>query len=147
MEDLIEMRLLEAIRKLLTVQVNELLMSLQFSIPLIEFSDYQGGDVVVPVVSLISCESSEKERIIKLDAYTVTVTFSLPESDDSEFFIYTYSAMVSRALEGNLTIGGISERAVVTSKKYIEPITAKFGRNWQVVITLRITVEGMANVC
>jgi hypothetical protein len=139
------MRIIAAVKEMLVGRVNELLGDLQFAIPIIEFSDYKGGDVVVPVVALTSCESTEKERIIRLDAYTVTITFSLPENDDSEFYLYVYSAMVSRALEGNPTIGGIAERAVITGKKYVEPITAKCGRNWQVVITLRITIEGMAN--
>jgi hypothetical protein len=43
--------------------------------PPIEFGNYRGGSAVVPVITLSTGERSEKERIIRLDAYTLTVTF------------------------------------------------------------------------
>jgi hypothetical protein len=79
-----EARITDAVKQLLTGQVNELLSELQFTIPLIEFSDYEGADVVVPVVTLAGCERIEKERLILLDAYNLTIGFSIPETTERE---------------------------------------------------------------
>jgi len=142
MNDLIEMRIISAVRELLTGKVNELLGDMEFSIPLVEFGDYQGGGVVVPVVALTSCERSEKERLILVDAFSVSITFTLPDMEESEFNCYAYSAVVGKALELNPTLGGVADRAVVSGKKYVEPKKQGCGEGWQLVITLRITVEG-----
>ena len=141
MEDLIEIQIVSAVRGLLSGKVNELLNDFQFFIPLIEFGNYKGPDVVVPVVALSSCERSEKERIIRLDAYSVSITFTLPDMEGSEFCCYAYSAAVSKVLDLNPTLGGIADRTVITGKKYNQPKTANCEGNWEVVITLRITVE------
>jgi hypothetical protein len=49
--------------------VNELLGETEYPIPPIEFGTYRGGSAVVPVITLSTCERSEKERIVRLDAY------------------------------------------------------------------------------
>jgi len=141
MQDFIEMRIIEAVRELLTGKVNEILGDMQFAIPLIEFSDYRGGDVVVPAVVLSSCERNEKERIIRQDAYSVTITFSLPENEDSEFFCCAYGLAVGRAFELNPTLGGIADRAVINWKKYSQPKKPGCGENWEIAVSLRVTVE------
>jgi len=140
-EELIELRILEAIRKLLTVRVNELLASLDYPVPFIELSNYEGGNVVAPVINLSTCERSEKERIILLDAYSLTITFSLPEKDESEFLCYVYALSVCKALGENPTLDGIADRAVVIGKKYNKPKKPGCGEGWEAVITLRITIE------
>ena len=145
MEDLIEMRIISAVRELLSGKVNELLGDMQFSIPLVEFGNYRGGDVVVPAIALSSCERSEKERIIRLDAYSLSITFTVPETEDSELFCYAYSAAVCKALELNPTLGGVADRAVITGKKYIEPKKSNCGEGWQMIVTLRVTVETISN--
>jgi len=145
MQDFIELQIVSAVRELLAGKVNELLNDLQFFIPLVEFGNYTGPDVVVPVVALASCERSEKERIIRLDAYSVSITFTLPDMEESEFNCYAYSAVVGKALELNPTLGGVADRAVITGKKYVEPKKTGCGQEWQVVISLRITVETMSN--
>ena len=142
MEDFIEMRIISAVRELLSGEVNELLGDMEFSIPLVEFGNYRGGDVVVPAVALSSCEQSEKERIIRLDAYSLSITFTVPETEDSELFCYAYGSAVCKAFELNPTLGGVADRAAVSWKKYSQPKTAGCGGNWEVVISLRITVEG-----
>jgi len=145
MNDLIELQIVSAVRELLSGKVNELLGDLQFFIPLVEFGNYAGADVVVPVVALASCERSEKERLILVEAYSVSITFTLPDMEESEFNCYAYSAVVARALELNPTLGGIADRAVITGKKYIEPKKANCGEGWQLILTLRITVETVSN--
>jgi len=145
MENFIELQIIDAVRGLLLGKVNELLGDLGFFIPLIEFGNYNGTDVVVPMVSLSTCERSEKDRLILLDAYSVSITFSLPDTEENEFNCYAYSAVVGKALELNPTLGGIVERAVITGKKYIEPKKQGCGQEWQLNITLRVTVETIRN--
>jgi len=139
----IEQQIIEAVRGLLAGRVNEILNSRQGLIPLFEISDYKGMTAVVPVVALASCERTEKERIIKLDAYSLTITLNVPENADSELFCYGYTAAVCKALRENPTLGGIADRVIVSGRKYVPPKAVNCGQEWQVIITLRITIEGM----
>jgi hypothetical protein len=84
----IEEILLNSVKKLLSGRVNELLGETEYSIPPIEFGTYRGGSTVVPMINFSACERNEKERIIRLDAYTLTITFSLPEMAEGELFCY-----------------------------------------------------------
>jgi hypothetical protein len=143
----IEEAIIGAVKSLLAGRVNELLGDMQFAILPVEFSDYRVGAAVVPVIALASCERTEKERIIRLDAYSMTITFTLQETPESELYCYAYAAAVCKALGGNPTLGGVVDRAVVTGKKYNPPKKAYGGNEWEVVITLRLTVEGVNNVC
>jgi hypothetical protein len=143
MSDFIEQRIIEAVQGLLTGRVNELLGDIHNDVPLIEFGNYSSGNVVVPSVGLTSCEQSEKERIIRLDAYTLTIVLTLPETLESEMFCYAYSGAVSRAVHDNPTLCGVVDRAVVTGKKYVQPRKENCGQGWELVITMRITVEGI----
>jgi hypothetical protein len=136
------MRIISAVRELLIGKVNELLCDMQFFIPLVEFGNYGGADVVVPVIALACCERSEKERIIRVDAYSLTITFSVPDNEDGELFCYAYGSAVCKALELNPTLGGVADRATITGKKYNKPKTAG---NWETVIALRITAETVSN--
>jgi len=146
MNDFIELQIIEAVKKLLSKRVNELLTSMQYPVPLIEFSNYRGGNVVVPVINLSTCERIEKERIIRLDAYSVSITFSLQETEESEFLCYVYALAVCKAMGENPTLDGVADRAVVTGKKYIHPKKPNCGEDWEVGISLRITVEGVNDV-
>jgi hypothetical protein len=140
-EEMIELRILGAIRKLLTGKVNELLCDMQMTVPFIEFSDYKGGNVVVPVITLVSCERSEKERILRLDAYSLSIIFTLIETPESELYCYAYADSVCKALGENPTLGGTVNRASVTGKKYQPPKKATGGNEWEITISLRITIE------
>jgi hypothetical protein len=139
MKDFIEQQIISAVRELLTRRVNEIFRDWEIVVPIIEFSNFAG--VVAPVISLSACECSEKERVVRLEAYSLTVSFSLPETPDSELFCYGYSFAFGKALGEDVTLGGIVDRAVVTGKKYVRPKKADCGQGWEAVITLRITVE------
>ena len=141
MKDFIEVRILNAIRRLLSIRVNEILQKTRFSISLIEFGKYSGSSTVVPVVSLSTCERSEKERIIRLDSYSLTITFSLIDTPESELHCYAYSAAVCKAIGENPTLGGVAERAIISGKKYLPPKNPNCGEGWGVTLSLRITVE------
>jgi len=141
MKDFIEQQIIRAIRELLTKRVNEILLNEEFDVPLIEFGNYNGGSVVSPAVTLDLCEKSEKERIIRLNAYSLTITFTLPEKIETVTQCYAYTFAVCTALKENPTLGGVADRAVVTGEKYILPKLRNSGQEWQVIITLRVTVE------
>jgi hypothetical protein len=145
MKDFIEQQIIGAVRGLLTGRVNEILGEWEFLIPIIEFGNIGRAYAVAPVIALASCERTEKERIIRLDTYSLTITFFVQEHDDSELYCYGYSAAVCKALEENPTLTGVADRAVVIGKKYAPPKHPKCGEEWEVVITLRITVETMRN--
>jgi hypothetical protein len=136
----IEEIILNSVKKLLLGRVNEILGEAQFSIPPVEFGNYRGGSAIAPVISLSTCERTEKERIIRLDAYTLTITFAVPERNDSELFCYAYAAAVDRALAEDPALGGVAERAVLTGKKYVEPKTPYCGDCRNVVLTLKVSV-------
>jgi hypothetical protein len=143
MSDFIEQRIIEAVRGLLAGRVNEILGNSQYLVPIIEFGAYSSNSVLTPVISLAGCEQSEKERIIRLDVYLLTITFSLPEIPESELFCYAYSAATDMALQEDVTLGGVADRAVITGKKYVPPKKANCGQGWEVVISIRVTVESM----
>ena len=139
----IEEQIISAIRDVLKERINSMLCNMRFSVPPIEFGDYHGGTAVVPVISLSTCERTEKERIIRLDAYSVTVNFTLPDTPESENQCYAYSGAVSKAIYDNPTLSGVADRAVVVGKKYLSPKKPNCGDGWQLVISIRITVEGI----
>ena len=141
MKDFIETRIIAAVRGLLCGAVNELIRNSEYDIPVIEFGDYGCGYAAVPVISLASCECTEKERIIRLDTYVVTITLTLPESAESELYCYAYSGAIGRAIYDDPTLGGVVDRAVITGKKYIAPENLHCGKNWELIITVRVTVE------
>jgi len=145
MKKFIETRIIEAIRKLLTGRVNEILRHEEFPTPVIEFGDFGCGYAVAPVVALASCERTEKERIIGIDAYSLTITFSLPESFEAESQCYAYAGAVCMALKENPTLGGVVDRAGVTGEKYTPPKKPHCGEGWGITITLRVTVEEIKN--
>jgi hypothetical protein len=94
----IEESIVNAVKSALLGRVNELLGEMDCPVPLVEFGDYRGGSVVVPVITLSTCERSEKERIVRLDAYTLTITFTVPEWPGGERNCYAYaSSEIGRA--------------------------------------------------
>jgi hypothetical protein len=138
----IEEIIINSLKSLLAGRVNTLLGETDYPIPPVEFGDYRGGSVVSPVIGLSTCERSEKERIVRLDAYTLTITFTVPEHPAGERNCYAYASTVATALRENPTLGGVANRAVLTGKKYVPPKQSGTGGNWGITLTLRITTEG-----
>ena len=141
MKDFIETRIIGAVRKLLNGKVNELLNDSQYAIPVIEFGGYVGINTVAPEIVLSLCERTEKERIVRQDAFSLTIAISLPESSDVEMYCYAYSGAISRAFYDDPTLGGVADRAVITGKKYLAPKKPNCGEEWELVISVRIVVE------
>jgi hypothetical protein len=138
----IEEIIINSLKKLLSGRVNELLEETEYPIPPVEFGSYRGGSAVAPAIVLSACERSEKERIVRLDAYTLTITFTVPEHPAGERNCYAYASSVATALRENPTLGGAASRAELTGKKYVPPKQSGTGGEWETVLTLRITVEG-----
>ena len=146
MKDFVEQEIIYAVKKLLSGRANELLSAMRYQIPLIEFAEYNSGSVISPVITFLTSEQTEKERILKLDTYSLTITFKIPETKDSELFCYAYSGVVSRVIYENPTLGGEVDRVVINGKKYLSPKKPYIGECWELVITLRVTVEGNSYV-
>jgi len=138
-----EEAIIGAVKRLLTGKVNDVLRGLEFQIPIIEFGIFRGDTVIAPLVSLSSCEQTEKERIIKQDTYSITITFPVLDTVESELYCYAYAAAFQKALCEDVTLGGVADRVVITSKKYVPPKKADCGMEWETVISLRIIVERM----
>jgi hypothetical protein len=135
-----------AVKWLLTGRMNELLGEIEHPIPPVEFGrSVSGVYAVTPVLRLSTCERTEKERIIRLDAYSLTVNFTVSEWPKGERFCYAYAWAVTRALKEDPTLGRAANRAVLTGKKYVPPKTPHCGEGWEVILTLRIVVEGAGN--
>jgi hypothetical protein len=143
MNNFIELKIIDAVKKLLTGRVNEIIGDIQEVIPVIEFGNYKNNSVVVPVIALAGTELTEKERIIKLDTFALTITFSIEETSESERNLYVYSGAVGRAFYDNPTLDGVVDRAVITSKKNVPPKKLHCGQEWELIISVRITVENM----
>ena len=138
-----EETIIGAVKRLLTGKVNDVLKGLEFQIPIIEFGIFRGVNVIAPVINLASCEQTEKERIVKQDTYSVTVTFPVLDSVESEMFCFAYADTFKKALCDDVTLGGTADRAVITSKKYVQPKKLDCGMDWELIITLRIIVESL----
>jgi hypothetical protein len=137
----VETGLLGALRGLLRGPVNEMLGEMELEVPLLDVGGRKGGNAVYPDVFISECERTEKERVIRIDAYSVTITFPVPECEWSDLFCYAYALAFDEALGLNPTLGGIANRAVISGKKYIRPKKSGCGEEWELVITVRVTVE------
>jgi hypothetical protein len=139
----IEQKILDAIRELLTGKANKILREMEFPIPIIEIGGYGCGYAAVPIISLSTCEQTEKERIIRIDAYSLTIHFELSDTPESETECYAYGDAIGKALKADSTLGGVVDKAVITGKKYLPPHKFGCGDGWEVVLILRVTMEEM----
>jgi hypothetical protein len=137
-----EEKVLNSVKSLLLGRVNEVLGEAKFLIPPIEFVHPANGGyyAITPELRVSSFERSEKDRIVLLDAYTVSVSF-LCYGDYGERNCYTYAGAVDRALREDPTLGGVADNALLVKKDYRGPKYPGTGEGWEVVLSLRITTE------
>jgi hypothetical protein len=140
----IEESIINSLKSLLAGRVNGILEEAERAVPLVEFSPLPSGGylITVPKVRLASGERTEKDRIIGLDVYTLTITFTVPEKD-GERNCYTYAGAVEWALRENPTLDGVADRVFLFRKEYRAPKRADMGEPWELVLTLHITTEGI----
>jgi hypothetical protein len=112
----IEEIVLNSVRHLLSGRVNELLGEAEYDVPLVEFGNYRGGGVAVPALALAACERGEKERIVRVEVYSLTITFAVPDYPAGERNCYAYAAAVADALKENPTLDGVAKWAELTGK-------------------------------
>jgi len=143
MNEFVEQKIINAVKKLLTGKFNDYLREFDFQIPFVEFGIFRGVNVITPVISLSSCEQTEKERIIKQDTYSITVTFPVLDTVESELFCFAYADAFGKALCDDVTLGGVADRVVITNKKYVPPKKTDCGMDWELIITMRIILEGL----
>ena len=142
MKDFVEIRIITAARKLLGETVNGYFDNLEYQLPIIEFNNYANRYFVTPAIIITGCEQTEKERVIRLSAYSVTITCNIPETPESSLYAFAYLAGIRKAVAENPTLGGVVDRTVLTSERIVPPKVAGCGQEWQVFIGLRVTVEG-----
>jgi hypothetical protein len=131
-----------SLKSLLIGRVNQLLAETEHPIPPIEFGhSLSVSHALTPVLWLSTCEQTEKERVIRLDAYPLTITLTVPEHPDGEQNCYAYAGTVATVLRENPTLGGVVDRAVLTGKRYTPPKQNGTGGDWTVILTLRIVLE------
>ncbi|GHV25500.1 hypothetical protein AGMMS4952_03400 [Spirochaetia bacterium] len=135
MSKFIEEKIIDRVKELLTKRVNAILMEMEDTIPAIEL-----GGGMTPEIVLVQGETKEKDRIIGMEVYTLTVSFPL----SGERHGYAYAAAVHQALKEDHTLGGMVDW-VVARKKYVPPKQAHCGDLWEMILTMVVTVEGMAN--
>jgi hypothetical protein len=140
----IEETIINSLKSTLLGRVNELLGEAEFLIPPIEFTHKPNGGYysVTPELSISTGERSEKDRIVLLDAYKVTITFSMPEQY-GERNCYAYAASVDRALREDATLGGTADYALLVKKEYKAPKRPGTGEPWETTLTLRVSTEGI----
>jgi hypothetical protein len=138
----IEESILNAVKSLLAGRVNEVLGEAEFLIPPIEFTHKLNWSyyAITPELAVAACERSEKDRIVLLDAYKVTITFIMPEPY-GERNSYAYAGAVDKALREDPTLGGTADYALLVKKDYKGPKHSGTGESWEVILSLRIMFE------
>jgi hypothetical protein len=91
--------------RLLDEQVNYFLRELELTVPHLDVGGKPGRDEVYPDVYISECERTEKERIIRIDTYAVSITFPVPEGEFADLYCYAYAAAFDKALRLNPTLG------------------------------------------
>jgi hypothetical protein len=134
-----EEMLLEMTEELLSGAVNFYLNELDETVPQLEIVKNRslGGYGVKPDIDISECELSEKERIIKLQAYTVNISFCLKGSENKRL-LYIYAYAIEKAINDDPTFGSVADRVTLSHKKYSQ----KTADVWEIVITVRATMEG-----
>jgi hypothetical protein len=136
MSKFIEEKIVDGVKELLTGRVNAILAEMEEmedTIPPIEF-----GGGMTPEIVLVQGEQNEKDRIIGVEVYGLTVSFPL----SGERYMYAYAAAVHKALKTDHTLGGAVDWVVVARKKYVPPKQPCCGDLWDLVLTMVVTVEG-----
>jgi hypothetical protein len=132
----VEEKLIGAVWALLTGRVNGVLAECDDTVPFIEGRETSESCRSRPSVRLATAERTEKERIVKIDAYLVNVAFGGTEKD-----CYRYAWALEKAIDEDRTLDGITDYTAIEKKVY-QKINYE---DFCVCISLRITVETMSN--
>jgi hypothetical protein len=138
----IEEIIINALKFLFLGRVNEILGEAEVFIPPVEFARSPNGGqyAVTPELSISVCERTEKDRIVLLDAYIITISFVFPEKN-GERNCYAYAGAAGRALAEDPSLGGAADRAELVKKEYKAPKRAGTGEPRELALTVRVTVN------
>jgi hypothetical protein len=122
--------------------VNFYLGELDEAVPLFEIDVRHklGGYGIKPDIDISECELSDKERVIRLQAYTLKISFCVKGSENKRL-LYIYAYAIEKAISDDVTFGGVADRVVVSHKKYSQ----KTADLWEIVISVRATIETISN--
>jgi hypothetical protein len=139
----IEEKILGAVWGLVLDRVNDVLESVDDDVPALEKkgNGLVGDYVKRPVsgsVGLVKVERTEKERIVRLDAYRVVVTVNASEAD-----CYRYAYALDKAIENDVTLGGVAENVLFEKKDYKKISGGVKDGGCEAVFSLRITAEAL----
>jgi hypothetical protein len=133
-----EEMLLEMTAELLSGGVNFYLNELDETVPLFEIDGQHklGAYGVKPDIDISDCELSEKERVIRLQAYTLTITFCV-KSFEHKRLLYIYAYAIEKAIACDPTFGGVADRVALIHKKY----SKRDAGMWEIAISVRAVIE------
>ncbi|GHU40836.1 hypothetical protein FACS1894190_08210 [Spirochaetia bacterium] len=135
----IEEQLIEMINEILTSTVNFYLSEMEEFVPLVELSSSGklGSYGVCPQIELSEAARTDKDRIVRTDAYTMTITFVM-NSQNNKRDVYCYAAALESAINDDPTFGGVADRVAFVNRKYKG--MAESSGECQAVFTLRVTI-------
>jgi len=133
-----EQILIEMTEELLSGAVNFYLGELDVAVPLFEIdcSRRLGSYGIYPDIEISECELSDKERIIKVEAYALKITVRIQRLEEKKH-LYFYAYALDKAIGDDPTFGGVADSVSIVQKKYCRNESG----GWEIVITLRATVE------
>jgi hypothetical protein len=110
----------------------------EVDIPLFEIdcSRRLGSYGVWPDIEVIECELSDKERVIKLEAYALKIALQIHHLSEKKH-LYFYAYALDKAIADDPTFGGVADRVSIVHKKYNQ----KSAGDWEIIITVKATLE------
>ena len=134
----VEIELLERLEILFLGRVNELLYDEEAR--LAPFRDFSGvglasHDKIRAGLNIDECEQTEKERLLKMCAWTITIDFKV--RDDGERKRFYYGTALEQALFEDRTLGGLAASISLIKTKY-----SRLGiDSYEIIMTLRASAQ------
>jgi hypothetical protein len=132
----IEEKILGGVWELLLTGVNGVLAGIDDDVPSVGHPS--AARPAVCAVELEAAERSEKERIARLDVYSVKVTFYGSVAD-----CYRYAYALDEAVEADCTLGALAESVCFEKKVYKKTSGGIRADGCEAVFTLKIIIEAL----
>ena len=137
----IEEAMVEAVKGIMLVGVNDLLGTIEEPVPMINFNEQNTDDVLTPVISVSISEQTNQELLAHLKAYKVYITIPIRDNNDGFFYSWTCYCALCRIFTDNHTLGGVVDKAEITERRMKPPVKKYNREKWEVCLTLRATVN------
>jgi len=119
----IEEMIIDAVWDFLKGKVNQMIVTEVTATQLPVIWNTKKKGTVVPVVTVRTCKGTKKEKDINLDAYSVKISFTIPEGPLTELHCYYYGYAICVALikdftlNGNVLFMGVNENNFISTSK------------------------------